>query len=339
MLGREGLSLNLIPMPLPRSSRAGFEPARHSVPVRPSIVTLPGRCPDGVASLLDFFRLRFPRISEATWRERFANGKVWADTGAVTAGDAYVPGLRLHYRREVAHEPPVRTDVRIVWHDDDLLVVDKPPHLPVTPGGRWVRGCLLHLLAERTDASELAPLHRLDRLTSGLVVLSRNPATRAHVARLFQRGAQVEKVYTAVCEPGEGELLRGAVLEHHLARSASEYWRQVVRPDRPPNAISEIDLEATAGGLALYRVRPHTGRKHQIRVQLAAAGLPILGDPLYGRSPFHDPDDLATRMWLDAHLLRVDGFPSPDGRGPLTVEWRSSREPDDLLRRAAASRR
>lgn len=306
--------------------------------VRPSTVTTPKHPPEGVVSLLDFFVMRFPRISEATWRARFDAGKVWSEDGVVDAGDPFRPGLQLHYRREVEREPPVRRDYRIEWSDADLVVVDKPPHLPVTPGGGWVRNCLLHLLSRARGDHSLAPLHRIDRLTSGLVVFSRNRETRRHFGELFQ-GGWVEKTYSAVCEVRRPEPPAEAALAHHLSRSPDEYWRQVVCEDRRPNARCDIELVSAAGGLALYRVRPRTGRKHQIRVQLAASGLPILGDPLYGSRPFHDPDDLATRLWLDAHALRVGGFPRPRGASPLSGEWRSSRDPDDLFRRALDARR
>jgi tRNA pseudouridine32 synthase/23S rRNA pseudouridine746 synthase len=305
--------------------------------VRPSVVMLPERPPSDVITLLDFFVLRFPRIPEATWRERFAAGKVWAADGPVAADAPYRPLLELFYRREVEREPPVRTDLELVWSDDDLLVVDKPPHLPVTPGGPWVRNTLLHLLEARTGCTELVPLHRLDRLTSGLVVLSRTRGTRAHFARLFQPGAPVEKSYTAVCELTGGDAPERAVLAHHIRRSRDEHWRQVVDPDLPPNARAEIELIATSSRLAAYRVRPRTGRKHQIRVQLAAAGLPVLGDPLYGTRRFHDPEDLGTRLWLDAHSFRVTGFPRPGGAAPLTAAWTSSRDPEGMLAKAAAA--
>ena len=310
-------------------------PAREAAgDVRASIVTLPAARPDGVVTLLDFFRLRFPRIPESVWRTRFASGKVWSSEGAVAEGEPFRPLLELRYRREVANEPPVRGDFVIVWSDGDLVVVDKPPHLPVTPGGPWVRNCLLHRLSAAAGNHELAPLHRLDRLTSGLVLWSSNRRTRGHFARLMHPGAPVEKVYTAVCEVRRSDAPPSAVLEHHVARSRDEYWRQIVEPARPPNARCDIELLDTATALALYRVRPHTGRKHQIRVQLAAEGLPILGDPLYGTVPFHDPQDISTRMWLDAHIIEINGFPGPDGGPALTAVWTSTRTPADMFTRA-----
>jgi tRNA pseudouridine32 synthase / 23S rRNA pseudouridine746 synthase len=302
-------------------------------PVRPSTVTLPEVPPDGAATLLDFFAQRFPRIPAAIWVERFAAGRIWTDHGPVAADDPYRPLLVVHYRREVEREPPVRTDFRVVWSDRHLLVVDKPPNLPVTPGGRWVKGCLLHLLAEATGTTDTVPLHRLDRLTSGLVLLSLDPASRSHYGRLFQPDPLLQKTYTAVSEvlgePPSGRF----TLDHHVARSREHHWRQVVRPGLPANAHCEVEVLQAAGGLALLRLRPTTGRKHQLRVQLAEAGLPVLGDPLYGTSPCHGPDDGSQRLWLDAHRLAVHGFAGPDGCD-LDAEWTSSRPPAELWRHA-----
>ncbi len=305
--------------------------------IRPSTVRLPERRPEGVVTILDFFLHRFPRIDEETWRSRFAAGKVRSGDGALTGDEPYRPLLEVHYRREVEREPEVRSDFTIVWSDDDLIVVDKPPHLPVTPGGPWVRNCLLHLLSVATGNDELAPLHRLDRLTSGLVVFSCNRKSRSHFAGLFQPGAQVEKIYTAVCELRRENAPIRAVLEHHIARSPDQYWRQVMVPGRRTNARCVIERVGEAGNLALYRVRPYTGRKHQIRVQLADAGLPILGDPLYGSDPRHDPDDLSTRLCLDAHVLRVGGFPLPDGE-LMSAVWTSTRPPAQFFEMAQTLR-
>ncbi len=303
--------------------------------VRPSTVKLPERPPHGEATIFEFFLERFPRVSRTVWLERFATGKVWATETLIDDQTPYRPLLEVHYRREVEREPPVREDFRIVWSDRDLMVVDKPPHLPVIPGGRWVRGCLLHLLLEATGNDRIAPLHRLDRLTSGLVLLSLDPATRPHFARLFQPRPMVEKDYTAVCELRRDPPPERFTLAHHIARSETEYWRQVVRPGLPPNAKCEVEVVALENELVLVRVRPLTGRKHQIRVQLAHAGLPILGDPLYGTNPSHDPEDLSQRLWLDAHRLAVNDFPCPDGAESLTAEWISSRPSDEFFRRAA----
>lgn len=303
-------------------------------PVRPSTVKLPERPPHDELTILEFFLHRFPRIPESIWMERFATGKVWAMDTPIDTNTPYQPLLEVHYRREVEREPAVREDYRIVWTNRHLMVVDKPPHLPVIPGGRWVRGCLLHLLLDATGNDRISPLHRLDRLTSGLVLLSLDPDSRSHFAALFQPRSVVEKDYTAVCELRCDPPPHRFTLTHHIARSGTEYWRQVVRPGLSPNARCDVEIVEVEEGLVLVRVRPFTGRKHQLRVQLADAGLPILGDPLYGTHPFHDPEDLAHRMWLDAHRLVVSDFPDPEDREALTAEWISSRPPMEFFRRA-----
>jgi tRNA pseudouridine32 synthase/23S rRNA pseudouridine746 synthase len=308
------------------------ERPRTTVPVRPSTVTLPERSPAGVRTVLDFFLLRFPTIPPATWVERFDAGKVWAAGEGIDTATPYRPLLEVHYRREVESEPPVREDFQIVWADRHLLVVDKPPDLPVTPGGHWVRGCLLHLLLETTGNDRIAPLHRLDRLTSGLVLLSLDPATRRHYACLFQPRALVEKVYTAVCERRQDLRATSFTLDHHVTRSSREHWRQVVRPEMPANARSEVEVLAFRDRLVLLQVRPLTGRKHQIRVQLAEAGLPILGDPLYGTGQSGSLQG-TQRMWLDANRLTIKDFRRPEG-DLLSASWSSSRAPAELLRRA-----
>ncbi len=308
---------------------------RDPAPIRPSTVKLPEVPRPDVRTIFDFFVHRFPRITRATWLERFAAGKVWAEGERIDAEAPYRPLLEVHYLREVDSEPPVREDFRVVWSDEQLMVVDKPPNLPVTPGGRWVRGCLLHLLLEAIGNEHIVPLHRLDRLTSGLVLLSLDPATRSHFSRLFQPRSLVAKTYTAVCQIHCDPLPSRFTLDHHITRSESEYWRQEVAQDGIVNAHCEVEVMAVDDGLALVAVRPTTGRKHQIRVQLATAGLPILGDPLYGTRPSHDPGDISQRLWLDAHRLEVSAFPGPSGAHDVTGAWTSSRLPAKFFDRAA----
>ncbi len=308
-------------------------------PLRPSTVTLPATPPAGVVTLLDFFRWRFPRVAAEEWAGRFDGGRVWTSRGPASADDPFQPGAAVHYRREVQAEPPVRTDFRLAWRDQHLLVVDKPPFLPTTPGGSYARHCLLHLLEEHLGEPGLAPLHRLDRLTSGLVVLSREPASRGHFARLFQSGdRRLEKHYLAVCDLLGPPPPERATLLDHVARSAADYCRQEVVTGLPANARLDLAVRARQGDLALLELRPATGRKHQIRVQLAHAGWPVAGDPLYGPERRHDPADLDRRLWLDAWRLVVRGYPGFSGSPPLEADWRSSCQPEAMLAAAAAGR-
>ena len=319
----------------PREIHTGQEMAGPEI--RPSTVKLPERPNPEVRTIFEFFLQRFPRVAPEAWSERFASGKVWAAGQSIDRSTPYQPLLEVHYRREVVSEPPVREDFRVVWSNEHLMVVDKPPFLPVTPGGRWVRNCLLHLLVESTGNCGIAPLHRLDRLTSGVMLLSLDPATRSHFSGLFQPESQVRREYTAVCEVARAQPSHLFRLRHHIARSPREYWRQIVVPDERANADCEVEISAVGGDLALVRVRPATGRKHQLRVQLAEAGLPILGDPLYGNVRSYDPGDLSQRLWLDAHRISIHDFPLP-GKSPLKGSWVSSRSPAEFFDRAVRSR-
>jgi len=320
----------------------------RAMPPRPSTVTLPAAPPPGVRTVFDFLTRRFSHISPAVWAERFERGKVLSDEGPLGLQAEYRPRLRVRYFREVQREPPVRTDFRIVHEDADLLVVDKPAFLPVTPAGDYVRNCLLSLLGEALGFEGLAPLHRLDKDTSGLVLFSRDPATRSHFSRLFrpESSKHLIKEYWAVCEATRGEFPERMRLESHVARNPQAYLRQAVIPDRPPNAICEVerigwlpsdeshkmvDSARRAAGadsppLALVRVTPLTGRKHQIRVQLSHAGLPILNDRLYGRFPRHAPEDLDNPMRLECHKMAILDYPSPDGSRRLNLAWQSRGE-------------
>ncbi|MCX7011123.1 MAG: pseudouridine synthase, partial [Candidatus Sumerlaeota bacterium] len=135
------------------------------MPRRASIATLSEKAPPGVATVLDYLAVRFPHVARETWAERFARGLVLSNEGPLAVDAPFRPRLRVRYFREVEREPPVRTDWRIEHEDADLVVVAKPPFLPVTPAGSYVRHCLLNLLEETTGRQDLAPLHRLDKDT------------------------------------------------------------------------------------------------------------------------------------------------------------------------------
>lgn len=282
--------------------------------------------------MLDFLLLRFPDIPGDVWRERCQDGRVTGNGLRIAPDTPYAAGLDVHYWREVAEEPPVRTDFRVVSRDAHLLVVDKPPFLPVTPGGSYVRACLLTLVEERLGLDGVAPLHRLDADTSGLVVLSLEPASRGHFSGLFQgAGPRLAREYLAVCELLPGARPQDGTLRHHLARDPGRHWLQRVVPGRPPNSFTAVEVLAHDGRRALLCLRPLGGRKHQLRAQLADAGMPVVGDRLYGRDAPRERD-LARPLFLVCSRLAVDGFPAFGFGPPLGVEWRTQRRPWDPQR-------
>ncbi|MGE8260225.1 MAG: pseudouridine synthase, partial [Stenotrophomonas sp.] len=139
----------------------------------PSRLQLP---PGDWVCLLDGLCARFPRIGRGQWQDRFARGRVQDAQGRALAPDQpWQVGLDIVYFREVSDEPRIPFSERIVYQDEHLLVADKPHHLPVTPAGGYVRETLLARLVARTGNTDLVPLHRLDRLTAGLVLFSQRP--------------------------------------------------------------------------------------------------------------------------------------------------------------------
>ncbi len=287
-------------------------------------IKLPEIPPDGIHTLLGFFTWRFPRVGEAVWERRFAEGKVRAGCRQLAAGEPYQPLLEIRYAREVPEEWPVRSDFRIVFQSQDLLVVDKPPFLPVTPAGHYLNHCLLNRLIIQTGNRELTPLHRIDKDTSGLVLFSVRRATRSHYAGLFRPGAShLEKEYLALCENRCNRMFDAVRLADHIERSSTQYHRQTVNPDKAPNSFLTVFPLKRGKDRALCRILPETGKKHQIRVQMSHFDLPIVGDRLYGLHPRQDPWDLESEMCLCCNRLSVRGFRAPEGREALTLEWRS----------------
>lgn len=157
--------------------------------------------PGDGATVLDALCARFPAPDRATWHARFVRGRVLDATGRALAADAALRvGGDVFYYREVADEP-VCAGVEVLLHvDHDLAVVDKPHGLAVMPAGRFAHDTLLARLVRRLGLDDLAPLHRIDRDTAGLVLFSLRPATRDAYAALFrERG--IRKRYEALAPP------------------------------------------------------------------------------------------------------------------------------------------
>lgn len=261
-------------------------------------------------TLLDGLCAAFPAVDADTWRARFARGRVFDGRGTpLAADDAWWVGLELRYFREVEDELRIPFEASILHRDARLLVVDKPHFLPVTPAGGHVAETLLARVRRATGLRELVPLHRIDRDTAGLVLFSLDPASRATYAGLFSE-RRMDKTYEALAPALPDRLLP------YVRRSRIERGEPFFRMrEREGVANSETRIERIEGGpeqpIWRYRLRPVTGRKHQLRVHMAALGAPIVGDPLYPVLQAWMPGDFSRPLQLLACGLRfidpVDG--------------------------------
>lgn len=216
------------------------------------------------------------------WRERCARGEVLDAEGRPLAADTpCVPGQLLWYWRSLPPEPRVPFEVELLHHDERLVVVDKPHFLPVTPGGRYLQETVLVRLKRRLGLDTLVPVHRLDLETAGVLLFSAEPASR-HAYHALLRERRAHKVYEAVA-PWRDDVALPCRLSHRLQEPAGTGFMQMAVLPGEPNAHTQVELIRRLGDHALYRLTPLTGRKHQLRAQMAAVGLPIVGDRIYPR--------------------------------------------------------
>jgi tRNA pseudouridine32 synthase/23S rRNA pseudouridine746 synthase len=251
--------------------------------VSPSCVALPRVRHSPWPALIDHLAERLPRIGRAEWTERMRAGRVLDENGQPLPPDApYVGGARVYYWRELPHEDPIPFDAVVLFEDEHLVVADKPHFLPVTPGGRYVRETLLVRLKERLGLADLSPLHRIDRETAGLVLLSKRPQDRDAYQTLF-RERRVDKVYEAVAPWREALAFPLTRVSHILEDEQAFYRMREARPEEglTPNSETRIECVRCEGGRALYRLYPVSGKRHQLRVHMHGLGLPIEGDQFY----------------------------------------------------------
>lgn len=230
------------------------------------------------STVLDCLCARFPAIPRETWLQRLARGRVLdAEGKPLDASTPHREGLRVHYFREVEAETPIPFEERILHVDEHLVVVDKPHFLPVTPSGQYVEQTLLARLARRLDNPLLVPLHRIDRPTAGLALFSANPASRAAYQALF-RERRMHKRYEAIAPP------LPQLDFPHVRRSRlvdGEPFILMREAEGAINSETRIEVLERREHWWRYALYPVSGKRHQLRVHMAALGAALRNDPLY----------------------------------------------------------
>jgi tRNA pseudouridine32 synthase/23S rRNA pseudouridine746 synthase len=267
--------------PMKRGLGVADLPSRDGVGA--SCVALPGA---GWSSIFAFLCDRFPMIPAQDWNARMTRGEVLDDGGNPLGLEAqFRPHAKIFYYRSLPAELPIPFEAPVLFRDDLLVAVDKPHFLPVTPGGAYLQQTLLVRLKRSLGIETLAPMHRLDRDTAGVMLFSIQPATRNAYHALFRERA-VEKTYEAIA-PWNAGIGFPRTVHSRLVESAA--FMQMETVEGVPNAETRIEVMQVQGRLARYRLRPATGQKHQLRAHMAALGLPIVDDRIY---PILQPPDL-----------------------------------------------
>ncbi|NKY52434.1 RluA family pseudouridine synthase [Nocardia vermiculata] len=250
--------------PLPK--RHGLDPARLRLPE------------DGTwATIRDHLVERLPRVLPARIDEMLTEGAIVDLDGPIAPDAPYVPGGAVWFHRDLPDETPVPFEITVVHRDDALLVVDKPHFLSTIPRGQHILETALVRLRRELELPDLIPAHRLDRTTAGLVLFVIDPARRGAYQTLFHQ-RRVHKQYEAIA-PYDPDLALPRTVRSRIVKE-----RTILRAfetEGEPNAETLVELLEHRDGLGRYRLIPHTGRTHQLRLHMNGLGIPLLGDDFY----------------------------------------------------------
>ncbi|MBV2155204.1 pseudouridine synthase [Kitasatospora sp. SUK 42] len=273
--------------PLPQ--RHGVDPVHLRLPIE-------GDWPTVREHLVE----RLPTVGAARIDAALRDGEIVGEQGPVAPDEPFRPGAHLWFYRDLPDEVRVPFELMVLHRDEHLVVVDKPHFLATTPRGRHVVETALSRLRHDLDLPALSPAHRLDRLTAGLAMFVVRPEDRGAYQTMF-RDREVRKEYQAIA-PYDPALSLPRTVRSHIVKERGVIAAREL--DAPPNSESRIDLVERRDGLARYRLRPLSGRTHQLRLHMSGLGLPILGDPVYPRVlPEPAPDDFRRPLQLLASVV------------------------------------
>ncbi len=294
---------------------------------------------------LAYYTQRYRHSSATVWQARLQQGQIRLNGQPIQPHTVLRSHWQLAYHRPPWQEPAAPLDFKVLYEDDQLWVIAKPAGLPVLPGGGFLEHTLLHQLRSHYPAETPIPIHRLGRGTSGAILIARTKAARVHLARQFRtrtaaQGSAIKtpgnsqtlvKIYRALVGPSAAHELSDRFTCTYPIGKLPHHKIGHIYGHLPAGLASRSDctiVQRTATH-TLIDVSISTGRPHQIRIHLAAAGYPLLGDPLYPIGGAPDPDCSArpgdTGYHLHAHKLR---FIHPQTEHSISI----TAEPPEILK-------
>ena len=231
-------------------------------------------------------------------RDKVLAGDVFdADGTALSADTEMTAGAHVYLYRDLPDEVPVPYPMPVLYRDDNIVAVDKPHFLATMPRGSHVAQTALVRLRRDLGLAELSPAHRLDRLTAGVLLFTARREVRGAYQSMFARG-EVMKTYLAVSSVQPG-LAAPQVISNRIVKQRGTLQARIEPGE--PNAETRIEPL----GAGRYRLIPRTGRTHQLRLHMAAIGLPIDNDPLYPNVIDVEPGDFTAPLRLIAQRLEL----------------------------------
>ncbi len=275
-----------------------------------------------------------PGLTRSAAQRLIREQRVLIDNAVARSSTPVRAGSRIVVRAvppRPASATPEALPLRIVYDDPDLVVVDKPAGMVVHPapghaGGTLVNALLHHVTDLSGVGGELRPgiVHRLDKGTSGLMVVAKHDAAHDALARQF-RERLVEKEYVALVW---GSVEAGRTIERAIGRDPVHRKKMSTRARRGRQAVTRIERVVSLGPVTLAYVRIATGRTHQIRVHLSAIGHPVVGDPVYGGVHRRVPAPLSAVSLLERPFLHASRLAFSHPRDGRRMEFLSPLPPD-----------
>ena len=281
-------------------------------------------------TVLGYYVRRYGHSTESDWRSRIQQGLILLEGKSAEPQQVLTPGQVLTYRRPPWQEPTVPLAFEVLYEDADLWAIAKPVGLPVLPGGKFLENTLLWVMRSRYPKEQPTPVHRLGRGTSGVMLVAKSQRAKTDLSRQFRdrtrstsgtTSGNMRKVYQALIGPTHStELSECFTCDYAIGKIPYPRLGYVYGYTKDGLfARSECRVLARSVDSTLVEMSISTGRPHQIRIHLAAAGYPLLGDPLYSAGGRPQPEGEAIPSdcgyCLHAHQIQ---FTHP-GTGKLCV--------------------